>query len=101
MLVKVTRPFLVGNGIVATEGQVINVTDTRAKELEKKGVAVPTLGGRGRVEDAFPQRQDGGKTGAEEQPPSLPVVPVPLTSKNILQKRAGKRKSSRSTTPST
>lgn len=95
MLVKVTRPFLVGNGIVATEGQVINVTDTRAKELEKAGLAVPTLGGRRNVGDAFPPRQDGGKTGAVEQPPSLPVDPVPLTSKTISKKSGRKRKSSR------
>lgn len=99
MLVKVIRPFLVGGGTVATEGQVINVTDTRARELEKKGVVVPTLGGKGNVNDAFQQRQSGGKIGAVEQSPSLPVVPAPLTSETILPKRGRKRKSSRSTTP--
>lgn len=95
MLVKVIRPFLVGNGIVATEGQVINVTDSRSRELEKLGYAVPTLGGRGKVEDAFQQRQDGGKTGAEEQPPLSPAAPAPLTSESISPKRGRKRKSSR------
>lgn len=95
MLVKVIRPFLVGGGIIASEGQVINVTDTRAKELEKMGLVIPTLGGRSNVNDAFPQRQDGGKIGAEKQSPSLPVVPVPLTSKTISKLRGRKRKSSR------
>lgn len=95
MQVKVVRPFLIGNGIVATEGQVINVTDTRAKELEKKGFAVPTLGGKADPNDAFPQRQLGGKTGAAEQPPSLPVAPAPLTSETISKKPRKKRKSSR------
>jgi len=99
MLVKVTRPFLVGGGVIATEGQVINVTDTRAKELEKMGMVVPTLGGRGSVDDAFLQRQGGGKTGAEKQPPSSQVAPPPLTSETILPKRVRKRKSSQSTTP--
>lgn len=94
MLVKVIRPFLVGGGIVATEGSIINVTDTRAKELEKKGVVVPKLGGRSNVNDAFLQRQNGGKIGAEKQSPSLPVVPAPLTSETILKKRGRKRKSS-------
>lgn len=94
MKVKVVRPFLVGGGIIATEGQVIDVTDTRAKELEKMGVALPALGGKRDPNDAFQQRQHGGKTGAEELPPSLPVAPQPLTSENILKKRVRKRKSS-------
>lgn len=95
MLVKVNRSFLIGNGIVAKEGQVINVTDTRARELEKMGLAAPTLGGKANVNDAFLQRQDGGKTGEEELPPSLPVDPPPLLSKSISKPRARKRKSSR------
>lgn len=94
MLVKVIRPFLHTGGVVLPEGKVVNLTDSRAKELEKKGLVVPTLGGRANPDDAFQQRPTGGETGAEKVAPSLPQDQVPLVSKSISRRRGKKQKSS-------
>lgn len=74
MRVKVIRQFLNGPRLVH-EGEVIEVSDARARELEKNNLVVPQLGAgmlsRGtRAVDPTPSLPPGGPTG-EDQPRSL------------------------------
>lgn len=90
MKVKVIRAFLNKN-VIAVEGSVIEVSTPRAEELEKKGLVVPTIGGKTGNSDPFPQRQVGGQIGAEKNAPSLPEVQAP--EKKSQKKQSRKQKS--------
>lgn len=94
MKVRVLRPFMNTGGTITSEGQIIEVSINRATELEKKGLVVPTVGGKAPTADPFRARQLGGQTGAEKPAPSLPEAPAPEL-KKPSRKRKAKSKSSR------
>lgn len=94
MFVKVLRPFTNDGSVngIAKEGSVIEVSVQRGSELEKKGLVVPTVGGKSGASDPFPLRQRGGRIGEGKPAPSSPVVPPqPLLSKQVLPKRRGRK----------
>lgn len=76
MKVKVIRQFLNGAQL-AREGEVIEVGEGRARELERNNLVVPELGAgmarraaRVGAADPTPSPPSGGPTGEEEQPSS-------------------------------
>jgi len=97
MKVKVLRPFLDKGNRIVQEGNVIEVSDTRAVELEKKGLIVPTIGGKSGASDPFPVRLGGGPIGAAKVLPLSQVDPQPepmtSTSLNKSTKRGRQRSS--------
>lgn len=107
MHVTVIRPFLDSTG-VRTEGEIITVSEMRAKELEKNGLIVPVVGGMHVIGmttvdratkgtgvptsevDPTPALPGGGLTGAEKPALSLPAD-LPPAKRQYRKRRAAQK----------
>jgi hypothetical protein len=95
MKVRVLRTFLGNEGLVQ-DGDVLDIADARARELEASGLVTPLVTGSMKPKERTPGEQSptitrpsGGPTGAAKPASSSEEGPAPA--KRTSWKRRGKR----------
>lgn len=106
MKVKILRPHLGDRGTIHEVGEVLEVSELRAREMERNNLAAPlvtarnieTLGGGKGVADKsaprpIPTAPIGGQIGEAKPASSSPADQAPPKTKSRSKRRKGKQES--------